>query len=172
MNEISIKRITVADLEALQKISRQTFFETFAVSNSEADMLNYLEQGFSDEKLLGELQNPNSEFWLASQAGQDLGYLKINKADAQTEVQLGHVMEIERIYVLKEYIGAGVGKLLLAFAIESAKQDAMTYIWLGVWEKNERAIQFYKKNGFVEFGKHDFVLGSDTQTDILMKLIL
>ena len=101
-----------------------------------------------------------------------MGYLKINLGPAQTELKDSNSLEIERIYVLKSYFGKKVGQLLYEKAASIAKELKLKYIWLGVWEKNERALQFYKKNGFVEFDQHQFVLGEDVQNDILMKLTL
>ena len=101
-----------------------------------------------------------------------VGYLKINFGQSQTELKDDKAFEIERIYVLKEYHGKNVGQLLYEKAIEIAKQKNKDYLWLGVWEENPRAINFYKKNGLVEFDKHIFKLGNDEQTDIMMKLQL
>jgi ribosomal protein S18 acetylase RimI-like enzyme len=81
-------------------------------------------------------------------------------------------LEIERIYVLKDFHGKSVGQMLYKKALEIAQMKKVSYVWLGVWEENPRAISFYKKNGFVEFDKHIFKLGDDEQTDIMMKLIL
>ena len=97
---------------------------------------------------------------------------KINFGQSQTELQDDTALEIERIYVLKEFHGKKVGQVLYEKAIEIAKQKNAHYVWLGVWEENPRAISFYKKNGFVEFDKHIFKLGDDEQTDIMMKLKL
>ncbi|HAN77391.1 MAG TPA: GNAT family N-acetyltransferase, partial [Bacteroidales bacterium] len=90
---------------------------------------------------------------------------------AQTE-PYNHAIEIERIYILKEFHGKQIGQLLYDKAIEIGQQQNADFVWLGVWEKNLRAIAFYKKNGFEEFDKHFFRLGNDLQTDILMKLSL
>ena len=96
----------------------------------------------------------------------------MNFGQSQTELQDDKALEIERIYVLKEFHGKNVGQILYNKAIEIAKQNKADYVWLGVWEENPRAIAFYKKNGFVEFDKHIFKLGDDEQTDIMMKLKL
>lgn len=101
-----------------------------------------------------------------------IGYLKINTGDAQTEIQDSQTLEIERIYVLKEFHGKKVGQLLYEKAIQIATGLKVNYIWLGVWEQNLRALQFYKKNGFLAFDKHMFKLGNDEQIDIMMKLAL
>ena len=103
---------------------------------------------------------------------QVIGYLKLNFGDSQTELKDDKSAEIERIYVLQEYQGKKVGQLLYEKALQIANAYKADYIWLGVWEENPRAIQFYKKNGFTEFDKHIFKLGEDEQTDIMMKLSL
>ena len=170
MNQIEIKKVFITDLNKLQNIGRQTFRETFSEDNTEADMKNYLDESFSNDKLTLELNNQHSEFYFAELDTKVIGYLKINDAQAQTEDIDQRSLEIERIYVTKEFHGKHVGQILYDKALQIAKQKHLEYVWLGVWEKNTRAINFYKKNGFVAFDKHIFKLGNDEQTDILMKL--
>lgn len=172
MDTIQITRAGIKDIEKLQTIGRQTFYETFAGGNTEENMKKYLEEGFSDQKLNNELNDMNSQFYLATIGTQLIGYLKINFGQAQTELKDRASLEIERIYVLKEFHGQKVGQLLYDKAIEIAKQAKSNYVWLGVWEKNLRAISFYQKNGFVEFDRHIFKLGDDEQTDLMMRLDL
>ena len=167
---MEITKINTKDVIALQYISHKTFTETFAVHNTVENMKQYLDQYFTVDNLTVEIENPNSQFYFAKQDNRVMGYLKLNFAPAQTELQDGSSFEIERIYVLKENHGKGVGIELLNFAIEIAKQNKAAYIWLGVWENNHRAIRFYKKNGFTTFDKHQFVLGSEEQTDLMMRL--
>lgn len=172
MENIDIKKATIKDIEQLQKIGRQTFFETFSAGNTEKNMKEYLEKGFSIEKLTAELSDENSEFYFAELGNNIIGYLKLNSGQSQTELKDSKALEIERIYVLKEFQGKKVGQLLYHKAMQIARQINADYLWLGVWEENPRAISFYKKNGFVEFDKHIFKLGDDEQTDIMMKLQL
>lgn len=172
MINIEIKKISKNDIVQLQNVGRQTFYETFSEGNTEENMKNYLSEGFSVEKLTTELDDKNSEFYFAMLDNVAIGYLKINFGKSQTELQDQNAVEIERIYILKEFYGKGVGQTLYYKAIQIAKQKMADYVWLGVWEKNPRAISFYKKNGFVEFDKHIFKLGNDEQTDIMMKLKL
>jgi diamine N-acetyltransferase len=160
------------DLAALQAIGRKTFVETFADSNSAENLAAYLEEGFSVDKLGAELRNENSQFYFALQKEEVIGYLKVNWGDAQSEKQDPHALEIERIYVLQQYHGTQVGALLYQQALAIAKARKAPYIWLGVWEENPRAIRFYQKQGFLEFGEHIFQLGDDAQRDVLMKLDL
>jgi ribosomal protein S18 acetylase RimI-like enzyme len=172
MESIEIKKVTLNDIDQLQKIGRQTFYETFSVVNTEENLKKYLDEGFSIEILTAELNNKNSEFYFAKLDNNVIGYLKLNFGQSQTELQDDKALEIERIYVLKEFHGKNVGQLLYDKAIQIAREKSADYMWLGVWEENPRAINFYKKNGFVEFDKHVFKLGNDEQTDIMMKLQL
>ena len=135
-------------------------------------MQKYLEESFSSDKLLGELNNPDSKFYFAKYNDEIVGYLKLNLGHSQTELNDNESLEIERIYVLKDFQGKKIGQKLYEKAVEVAKQNKVKYIWLGVWEKNQKAIDFYEKNGFVPFDKHIFVLGDDEQTDIMMKMEL
>ncbi|NJI73184.1 GNAT family N-acetyltransferase [Sphingobacterium kitahiroshimense] len=172
MEKINIKKVTLSDIKDLQKIGKQTFFETFSESNTEENMKKYLEEGFSIDKLTEELTNPYSEFYFALDNQEVIGYLKINVGESQTEEQHHESLEIERIYVLQDYHGKKIGQILYEKALQIALERKSEYVWLGVWEENPRAISFYKKNGFIEFDKHIFVLGDDEQTDIMMKKML
>ena len=172
MNNAEIVAVTLNDLAVLQQIGRETFYESFSSVNTEENMTQYLAEAYSLEKLTDELNNPNSSFYFAVINDKIIGYLKINFGDSQTELKQEHALEIERIYVLKEYHGKNIGQLLFEKAMEIAHEKNADYVWLGVWEENPRAISFYKKNGFVTFDKHIFKLGDDEQTDIMMKLQL
>jgi ribosomal protein S18 acetylase RimI-like enzyme len=169
MQQISIQKISLNEVEALQAISRLTFYETFADVNTKENMSSYLENDLSLERLSEEMNNPNSEFFFATLENEVIGYLKINLESAHTEQKTANSLEIERIYVIKEFLGKNIGQLLLEYAFQIGREKGNENVWLGVWEENKRAIRFYQKNGFVEFDKHIFMLGEDAQTDILMR---
>ena len=169
---IEIKLVKPEDVLELQKISIQTFLETFGAVNSALDMKQYLDKAMNVAQLERELKEKASQFYFALQNQEVIGYLKINIGVAQTEPIDKNAFEIERIYVVKNHLGKHVGKLLFDFAIDLAKKLNKNKVWLGVWEKNERAINFYQKNGFITFDSHLFKLGSDIQTDLLMALAL
>lgn len=164
-----ITSLTVSDVSILRGIARDTFIETFSEANKAEDMERYLTENFSEEQLARELSNPDSFFYVAEVNGHVVGYLKLNTAHAQTEPQAADALEIERIYVLGSYHGGGVGQALYHHAMSVAEDRKASYVWLGVWEHNHRALRFYAKNGFIAFGTHIFQLGNDQQTDILMK---
>ena len=132
-------------------------------------MKHYLEENLSVAQLTTEVNNQHSQFYFALLNHEIVGYLKLNTGQAQTELKDDHALEIERIYVQKAYHGKKVGQILYQKALDIAAETKASYIWLGVWEENARAISFYTKHGFVPFGQHVFLLGSDEQTDIMMK---
>ena len=170
MENIKLKKVSLSELNELQRISKQIFVETFSSNNTEENMKLYLEKSFSTKKLTDELSDENSKFYFALLDNEIIGYLKVNFGQAQTEIKAENALEIERIYVLKAFHGKKVGQLLFEKAIAISKQSKVDYIWLGVWENNFRAIRFYEKNGFVVFDKHIFRLGNEVQTDLMMKL--
>ncbi|WP_268847257.1 GNAT family N-acetyltransferase [Flavobacterium aestivum] len=170
MPKIEIRKASLSNLETIQDISKQTFIETFSDVNTPENMEEYVLLNFNAKQLSLEIDNPNSLFYLATLDSETVGYLKLNFGDAQTENANENALEIQRIYVLKEFHGKRIGQLLLDEAIKVARQMAVNSIWLGVWEKNYNAIGFYTKNGFITFDKHLFLLGDDPQTDLLMKL--
>jgi len=172
MNQIIIKKASFEDFAILQQISRETFFETFAEANTEANMKKYIGENFTEEKITKELRNPESQFFIAWDDKKPVGYLKVNSGQAQTEMKDLNSLEIERIYVKNAYQGKKVGQILYEKSLEVARHQKNEYIWLGVWEENTKAIRFYEKNGFVAFSKHIFLFGQDEQTDIMMKKAL
>ncbi len=170
MSAISITAVASDDVSGLASISRKTFEQTFADKNDPADFDAYLETAFSHEQLSSELGNSGSAFFFARINGQVCGYLKVNTGQAQTEAVEGKTLEIERIYVDADFQGSGVGKALFQQALKQAEAMGADAVWLGVWEENAKAIEFYRKQGFEPFGEHSFVIGKDVQRDILMRL--
>ncbi len=163
------RQCTIEDIDILRDFSYRTYFETFAHMNTWKDMEKYLNKAFETEKLRIELLDLNSSFYFLYFNEKLAGYLKLNEASAQTDVNDKQSLEIERIYVSKEFQGQGLGSYLMDRAIKIANQQKKLYVWLGVWEKNEKAIYFYKKNGFYEIGTHSFFMGEDEQTDYIMR---
>lgn len=169
MATTKIRQLTLADAVALQKLSVATYRDTFAAQNTAANMTAFLTTAYNLPKLEKELQTPGSRFYFIENAGQPLGYLKLNVDPAQSEKMGPDSLEIERIYISPTQKHQGLGSQFLQFAIDIAKTDGKNLIWLGVWEHNEPAKRFYEKWGFERFSQHDFVMGTDTQTDFLMK---
>lgn len=168
-NSYHIHACGIEDLAKIQRISEETFRETFASENTEEDMQQYVKMNFSEEVLRQELENPASVYFLAEKEGVPAAYLKVNFEEAQTEKGHPQSLEIQRIYVLRTHKAVGLGRALILEAEALAKKTTLAYLWLGVWEHNHPAIQFYEKLGFRIFDSHIFMLGDDPQKDYLMK---
>ncbi|MGG0414329.1 GNAT family N-acetyltransferase [Peribacillus simplex] len=165
---LNIKKCTLEDSRKLQEISYETFNETFKHQNSPENMNAYLERAFNLKQLEKELSNISSQFLFVYFNNEVAGYLKVNTNDAQSEEMGDESLEIERIYIKNKFQKHGLGKYLLNKAIEIAMEVKKSKVWLGVWEKNENAIAFYKKHGFVKTGAHSFYMGDEEQMDFIM----
>jgi diamine N-acetyltransferase len=165
---INIKKCTIEDLHTLQEISYETFNDTFKHQNSSENMDAYLERAFNLKQLAKELSTISSDFFFVYFKNEVAGYLKVNSNEAQTEDMNDESFEIERIYIRKSFQKHGLGKYLINKALEMAIEKNKMRIWLGVWEKNENAIAFYEKMGFVKTGSHSFYMGDEEQIDYIM----
>ncbi|MDB5147257.1 MAG: family N-acetyltransferase [Mucilaginibacter sp.] len=166
---VTIQKLVLKDADVLLALSKKTFFDFFAHLNKPEDMEAYASVAFTPQKIYTELSNPNSHFFFAMLNGEIAGYLKLNYGPAQTEFHDQNAVEIERIYVLAEHHGKKIGHQFIDFTLKEAISKSLQYVWLGVWEHNQKALAFYEKHGFKLFDSHEFVLGTDKQTDLLMK---
>lgn len=165
---IEIKKVKHKDLELLREISIETFTDTFAAQNSAENMKNYLERAYNHKQLESELANNFSQFYFVYLDNELAGYLKVNINETQSEKMPEDTMEVERIYIRTNFQRKGLGKYLINKAIEIATTLNKKSIWLGVWEKNNNALTFYKKMGFVQNGAHSFYMGDEEQIDFIM----
>jgi len=177
MANSNIKKCSLEQVETLRNLAIETYYETFSDTNSEALLQKYFQESLNIEKLSAQLQEPHSEFYfIYSKADKQqmtpAGFLKLNIDDAQTDVMDSTALEVEKIYILKAFLSQGLGKQMMNFSIERAIQQDKKYLWLGVWESNFPALAFYKKMGFEQFGAHDFDMGGDIQTDLMLKKVL
>jgi GNAT superfamily N-acetyltransferase len=166
--DIALRRVTEADVVRLQQLSRRTFSETFEESNSPEDLRAYLEDRLSLEKLILELRSTESRFMVAESASTPVGYAKLNWGGAQTEPRGAASVELERLYVVRDFKGRGVGSLLMDWSVREARSMGAQELWLGVWEHNHDARAFYARYGFEQVGSHVFRLGGDDQTDLIL----
>lgn len=164
-----VKPAGIEDVELLSELGARTFYDAFAPDNTEEDMEKYISKTFSRETILREINDKTSTFLIAYVDDVAAGYSKLRHNKSPEQIKNKKAVEIERLYVIQSLIGKKVGKFLMLKCIEIAEQGKYDLIWLGVWEKNIRAIEFYRKFGFLEFGSQDFLLGNDIQRDVLMK---
>jgi diamine N-acetyltransferase len=163
---------TRGDAAALAELETTTFVEEFGHQNSAEDMAAHIERAFDQDKIAAQLVDPRCRFFWIVDDGTPVAFLKLNLADAQTEPDLEDGLEVEQLYVRKSHQGTGLGRQLLEHALAHARAQGLPFVWLGVWEHNDRAIAVYERLGFQAFGKHAFFLGDDEQTDVLMRLDL
>ncbi len=165
--EFSIRRIKIEDAAEFAKLSAKLFLETFANSNSAEDMKMYLKENFNVKKIRQELTHPNTYCFYAVKNSIPIGCIKLIIADASfTGIKSA---ELSRLYVAKTYHNQKIGAALMQFAITFSLENQAKKLWLGVWEHNQKAIDFYHKWGFAKTGVHDFKLGIDVQQDWLME---
>jgi GNAT superfamily N-acetyltransferase len=167
---MNIRYGTTADAEMLSKLGAKTFYDTFAKDNTPENMAMHLKNSFSPEIQLAELSDPENIFLIIEDESVPIGYAQLILNSKEEFITGTKPLEVRRIYATQEYIGKGIGKALMQAAIKEAKQKGCDSVWLGVWEKNPRAIEFYKKWGFNEVGSHIFTVGDDLQRDYVMEL--
>jgi ribosomal protein S18 acetylase RimI-like enzyme len=165
---LQLRHATAEDAVLIADISRQTFYETFASNNTPEDMEKFLSEQFTRGKLILEVGTFNNTFLLAYADEKVAGYAKLREAWSPPMLGTRNTMEIARLYALTSMIGKGVGSFLMESSLNIAREKGKEIVWLGVWEKNQRAIAFYHRWGFEKFAETDFLLGNDIQNDWLM----
>lgn len=169
---LHIRRATLADVGPLSAFAHRVFHDTFAPDNDPADMAAYLAEAFSPGKQEAELAHPQRTCLLAEQDGVFVGYAAILDGAAHPSVPGGHPVELERFYVDHAWHGRGIAGALMTAVIDTATRGGGDVLWLGVWERNARAIRFYRKWGFERVGAQTFRLGTDLQQDDVMRRVL
>lgn len=187
-----IRQISTTDLPALRDLAERTFRDAWQHLNEPEPFEAYCLEHFTVEKLAAELAAPDAEFYFAEQDGRPVAYLKLNlnrfphsSDDCKSSDELQHphssddlqssdewpgpALQLERIYVLQDVQGRGIGERLLAFTEARARATGAAWVWLSVWQKSPRSIGFYEKNGYEIFGVETFWVGDDPQPDWLMR---
>jgi ribosomal protein S18 acetylase RimI-like enzyme len=189
---MNISRVLVGDAQALSALASRSFMAAFAADNSVADMQQYVNSAFSLQATSRELHDPlNTFLWATPRVGECLsqgesksvgdardtvsvdpvGYVKVRRGGEVPECVSGaRCVELQRLYVAPEQVGSGIGHKLMRAAMETTHREGFQTMWLGVWENNTHAIRFYQRHGFVTVGSHQFLLGKDLQTDLVMQL--
>jgi diamine N-acetyltransferase len=167
---IVVRPATPSDYLTLSSLGRETFYETWKDYNTEEDMQIYLAASFNDEKIKADLENTEvNTFFLAFDNNKAIGYAKLRRDRTYEEFKGEKNIEVERVYVRKEYQSKKVGKELMNQCMKISREDGNVWIWLGVNVDNTKAIEFYKKYGFTIFGTKSFQLGNTVDPDYLMK---
>jgi len=166
---VRLRRATPSDASPLSTLAARLFEQAFGAANSPDDMRDYLAAAFSADAQRDELADAERVVWIAEDAtAAAIGYAALRRGSAASGVAGARPAEIERIYADRAWHGRGVGDTLMRACVDQARAWKCDAIWLGVWERNPRAIAFYEKNGFRGVGSQTFRLGRDVQTDIVM----
>jgi diamine N-acetyltransferase len=165
---ITLRRATVADAASLAVLAERTFRDTFAGGNSPQDMDTHCAEKFSAEIQTRELADPRRVTLLAEAGETPAGFAQLVLGNAPRCLSCAHPAELNRFYVLGQWHGRGLAQELMAAVLSAAARARSDHVWLGVWERNSRAIAFYRKFGFEVIGEHRFVLGRDPQRDLVM----
>ena len=165
---VVIRVATLADAALLARMGEETFRDTFAADNTPADMEAYVAAAFGEAQQAAELADPHTRVLIAEIGGEAVGYVRLITGPAPARVAAQRPMEISRFYARTTWIGRGVGAALMTRALHEAQANGCDAAWLGVWERNLRAIAFYERWGFRAVGEQVFVLGSDPQRDLVM----
>lgn len=173
MENIQLIHADTSHASLLAKLAMDTFCESFEKVNNPDDFKAYTSNAFSENLIKKEIGEPGSQYILAYMDNELAGYARVRQSnEVKDEFPGKKTIELQRIYALQKFIGKGVGKTLMNYCLALAKEKGVETIWLGVWEHNHHAQEFYKKFRFERFGSHAFMMGNDAQTDILMKLDL
>lgn len=168
-HDLTIRRAKPDDAAIVAELGSRTFTDTFASDNTLEDMAAFLAATFGPELQRREIEDPAVTVLIAEREGRPVAYAMIRESDVPGCVSGAAPVELARFYVDRAEHGRGIAAQLMAHVLEAAAARGARTLWLGVWERNARAIAFYRKLGFVDVGSHDFVLGSDVQTDRLMQ---
>jgi GNAT superfamily N-acetyltransferase len=169
---IDIRQATLEDAELLARLGAALFIQTFAPLNTPEDMAAYLPTAFSPVIQAAELERKGTICLIAVIGGggeTPVGYAQLAESNPPDCVAEGNPIELVRFYVDAAWHGQGVSPVLMEEILGRAAEGGHDSIWLGVWEKNARAIGFYEKKGFAIAGRKDFWLGADLQTDLVMR---
>lgn len=166
---VTIRSCSLRDAQAIVSIGIKTFRDTFDEMNTPENMMLYLNRTFTLKKVREEIGEKNSMFFIAEQSHKTAGYARIRVSADPGGLHANAPLEIERLYVDTPFLGKRVGYLLMKTCLHYAGDNGHDVVWLGVWEHNLKAQEFYRKWGFEKFGEHTFMLGNDAQTDWLMQ---
>ena len=168
---VEIRSAGANDAETLARVARKSFYDAFAdhPKNAPDDLKAYMDEAFAPETIAAELKDKDSIYFVAELAGEIVGYAKLKRNSREDCTSGENPIELCRLYSLNEFIGRGIGRTLMLHCLDYAKETAHDFMWLGVWEYNFRAQEFYEKFGFEKCGEHVFQLGSDPQTDWVLQ---
>jgi ribosomal protein S18 acetylase RimI-like enzyme len=158
----------LSDAGKLAALAEQTFRDTFGGTNAIEDLNLHCQTSYGESIQAAEISNTEMVTLVCEDEGNLIAFAQLRWGKAPACVSADRPGEIQRLYVLDAWHGKGIAQILMAACMAQMEKRGSDVAWLGVWERNPRAISFYKKFKFVEVGDHIFRLGADPQRDIVM----
>lgn len=165
MSNVTVRRATLADARILSELAARTFAETFGADNTPEDLAAHLASAYGVAQQTAELADPDVVSLLAHADDVLIGFAQVRRKPAPACVSVERPVELHRFYLVRSAHGSGAAAPLMQASRDAAKSLGGRHLWLGVWERNPRAVAFYVKSGFARVGSHVFVVGRDRQTD-------
>lgn len=168
--KIIIRKATLADAQLIALIARISFREAFGhVWTDNKVLLDYFASTFSVAKITASLQKENNVFFLAFADDLPVGYAKLKKHCPYEKLADKRPAQLQKIYLLNDFIAQGIGEKLQNEVFEEVKRNAIETLWLAVWRENDKAIKFYERHGFqketdYEYEFHGFRFEYDVMT--------
>ncbi len=167
-----IRAARPGDAAELSELAERIFRATFGEFNTPADMDSYCAEAFTPAAIAGEIADPDTDILIALHEKMPAAYAHLHRGAAPPVVPGHGPVELKRFYVEERWHGSGLARQLMERVIALGLEHGAETLWLGVWERNPRAIRFYHKYGFSEIGEQPFMLGTDLQRDLIMALPL
>ncbi|MCW5911094.1 MAG: GNAT family N-acetyltransferase [Cyclobacteriaceae bacterium] len=166
---IQVREAIFDKIPAMRHVAITSYTDTFADSNTPENLKAFFEATYNLPRFEQEFHEPGSKLYLAFDEDEVVGFVRLRKSDEVVSYLGENTIELQRLYVLTSAQGKSVGRLLMEQALQYAVSNQLTWIWLGVWEKNYKAQKFYSRWGFERFSEHTFWMGDDPQVDWLLK---
>ncbi|UPT73871.1 MAG: GNAT family N-acetyltransferase [Elusimicrobiota bacterium] len=157
-----------SDANRLAELAERTFRDTFSGANTKEDVNLHCKTSYGESIQAAEIADPALVTLVCEERGSLIAFAQLRWGKAPGSIPGDSPGEIQRLYVAAEWHGKGVARELMEACLRRFEEAKTDTIWLGVWERNPRAISFYRKFGFAEVGDHVFQLGADRQRDIVM----
>ncbi len=169
MPKIKIEPAGLKDASLIHVLGAVTFYEAYCAQDEPPDLANYIVAAFNPEQIKSELADANSTFFIAFLDGKAVGYAKLRENKKVDCVKTQNTIELQRIYILRQVYGCGIGEQLLRHCLDEAARKTRDTLWLSVWEENLRARKFYAKHGFEFVGRMSFPYASQVGTNLIME---
>jgi ribosomal protein S18 acetylase RimI-like enzyme len=168
---IKIIRADITNAAIVATIGKKSFRHAFEnLFASKEEMTEYLEFTYDPVKLAKSIRKENNVYLLAFLDGKPVGFAKLKKHSLNDLITSPVQMELQKIYVLAEYHGRGVGSALMNEVNAVVREEGPDSIWLDTYISNEKAIHFYESYGFSKIGRYYFTIGSQTFEYYVMEL--